>query len=261
MKSNNAITNKEYWDNIHSDRNAHTLMSSHGYTWHIDHLIFELIKRYFVGGRLLEVGAGSSDWLINIAKHLDSDACVGLDYSEIGCDTLKKKSDLAKLSVEVVCADIFTPPERMIKSFDFILSFGVVEHFENLSKTLLAISAFAKPGGILFTLIPNMAGLNGELTKRWNREVYDLHVPHDLNSFIKGHKEAGLDVMYSSYLGSTNFGVISSCFKNEIGLKFWLYKQLTRFSKLIWLCEKHTTPFPATKLLAPYIVVVSRVPE
>ena len=259
MKENKAITQKAYWDQIYVNREEHVPINFMDFRHYVDSLILELIKHHFIGEKLLEVGAGSSDWLINISKELGLDACTGLDYSEIGCDALKVKSEKADMNVEVICADMFYPPEHMIGNFDFIVSFGVVEHFENLAETMRAISTFAKLDGLLFTLIPNMAGLNGTLTKRWNKAVYDLHIPHDLDSFVKGHEEAGLDVLYSSYLGSTNFGVISSCFEEKKGVKFWLYKQFSRTSKMFWFVEKHIAPLPVTKLLSPYIVVVSRV--
>lgn len=261
MRPDIAITEKTYWDNIHVNREAYKSVNFNDYRAYIDSLILGLIKQYFVGRRLLEIGAGSSDWLINISRELNLDTCTGLDYSEIGCNTLKEKSEKAGVNVDIVCADIFSPPTRLIRNFNFVVSFGVVEHFKNLEEAMLAISAFVKPGGVLFTLIPNMAGLNGALTKKWNKAIYDIHVPHDLDSFVKGHEAAELDVVYANYLGSTNFGVVSSCFDEKVGFGFWLYKQLTRISKLVWLVEKYTTRFPATKLLSPYIVVVSRVPQ
>lgn len=123
----------------------------------------------------------------------------------------------------------------------------------------MAIKKFSKPGGLLFTLIPNMAGVYGSLTKKWNEEVYNLHIPHNLESFVDGHIDAGLEVLWADYLGSSNFSVLSSCFKSSSGMKFWLYKQLTRISKIIWLIESKFGSLPTTNYFSPYIVVVSRV--
>ena len=261
MKENKPITQKKYWDDIHIERNSFTVTQASVYKSYLDYLILELIKKFFNGGQLLEVGAGSSDWLVRIAKNLNLNTCTGLDYSEIGCEGLRKKSQQATLNIDVICADLFMPPAVMIRSYDFIVSFGVVEHFTNLSEVISAISAFSKPNGILFTLIPNMAGLNGYLTKFWNKQIYNLHIPHDLDSFVNGHKKVGLEILLASYIGSTNFGVLSSCFQEKEGFKFWLYKQLTRISKLVWFIEYHTSQLPATKFFSPYILIVSRLPK
>ena len=32
---------------------------------------------------------------------------------------------------DIVCADFFSPPESMIEEFDVVISFGVLEHFED----------------------------------------------------------------------------------------------------------------------------------
>jgi hypothetical protein len=141
------------------------------------------------------------------------------------------------------------------------MSFGVVEHFADLPVAMQAGAAFCKQGGILYTLIPNMAGLNGWLTKFWNRPVYDIHIPHDRETFLAGHKIPGLEVLSCEYLGSTNFGVLSSCFPEQRGFNYWVYKQFTRLSKAIWLLESKLGHLPATQCFSPYIVSISRVKD
>lgn len=256
-----AITDKSYWDKIHGHREGYRPLDCNDYRYYLECSIFCLIKKYYQGGSVLEIGAGSSDWLIEICKNLNPRSCVGLDYSESGCNVLREKSEQAEAAIEVVLGDMFSPSSDLLGVYDFVLSFGVVEHFKDLPKVLESIKKFAKPGAIIFTLIPNMSGFNGWLTRRLNRAIYDLHNPHDLNSLVDGHKSAKLEVLWSGYFGSTNFGVLSSCFCRNYGIIFFLYKQLTRISKLIWMFEKNLAPLPAKKFLSPYIIVVSRVSE
>lgn len=258
-KGCSAITEKEYWDKIHLEKHAYTKRGYDDFRVFCDRLILEKIKEYYRAGSLLEIGAGSSDWLISLAQELKPTSCVGLDYSEAGCRALSEMTRAVKVNLDVVLGDVFSPPDHLLGQFEFVVSFGVVEHFSELPDVLDAAGRFLSHDGVLFTLIPNMAGVNGFLTKAWNREVYDMHVPHDLESFAEGHRDAGLEVIWGGYLGSTNFSVLSSCFTRKKGVRYWCYKQLTRISKGVWYIESKLKRFPAIKLFSPYIVVVSRV--
>jgi hypothetical protein len=139
------------------------------------------------------------------------------------------------------------------------LSFGVVEHFTELSHVLLAKQKYLKDKGLMFTLIPNMAGSIGYLTKLFNREVYEMHNPHDWNSFLAGHREAGLMVISGGYIGSTNFGVLSSCFEKSQGFSWHTYVFLTRLTKAMGLVESKFGDLPSSRLFSPYIYAISRV--
>ena len=259
QKSAVPRTDKQYWDAMHSSRGFYSPKAMDGFRHLCEEQIFLGVQSYFSGGEMLEIGGGSSDWLIAIAKKLLPTAAVSLDYSKLGCANILEKAKQASVSVEAIHADMFDPPEHAVRRFDFVMSFGVVEHFENLPAAISTCARFCKPGGILYTLIPNMSGLNGALTKRWNRAVYDMHIPHDRESFLAGHNISGLEVLSCDYLGSTNFGVLSSCFPKKIGLDYWVYKQLTRFSKAVWLLESKLGHLPATSIFSPYIVSVSRI--
>lgn len=257
----NPVTDKEYWDRIHKNKGNYLPKQLTGFRNFCEAQIFAQIKNYFNGGNILEIGGGSSDWLIAVAKELQPNEAVALDFSEVGCATLVNKSAKAGIYVKSVCADMFSPPENTLGQFDLVMSFGVVEHFADLPVVMKASAAFCKPGGILYTLIPNMAGLNGFMTRLWNRSVYDIHIPHDRITFLAGHEVPGLEVLSCEYLGSTNFGVMSSCFPAQRGFNYWIYKQLTRLSKFIWLLESKLGRFPATRYFAPYIVSISRVTD
>jgi len=264
MKKNTGITKKNYWDSIYSSHKVshqRLALDLDGYKQYLDNQIMDKIIEYYNGGNILEVGAGDSAWLIRAAKKLKPNYCSGLDYSEDGCRLLYEKSKVNQVDIDVIHCDMFAPPVDMLKRFDFILNFGVVEHFKDLSEVLVAISKLSKPGGLIFTLIPNMSGIIGTLTKLWSKDVYDIHNPHDLHSFVSGHHSANLDVVWSGYVGSTNFGVLSSCFQSSSGINYFIYKQLTRISKVLWLFESRIKPLPTTKVFSPYILVVSRVPE
>jgi len=257
-----GLTKKTYWDSIYVNNKPPELLVDtykQSYKQYCDKLIMDKIIEFYNDGAILEVGAGNSDWMIRVINEFKPFHCTGLDYSEDGCRLLKDKSKVNNVEIDVIHADMFSPPDEMLKQFNFVMSFGVVEHFKDLTEVLGIISQFLKFNGVMFTLIPNMSGINGALARLWNKKIYDIHVPHDLTSFVEGHDAAGLDILWADYLGSSSFGVLSSCFQKHQGINYFIYKQLTRVSKILWLFESKIKSLPATKVFSPYILVISRV--
>ena len=120
-------------------------------------------------------------WLPYFAKEFAFEV-YGIDYSEIGCQQAKQILEYEGVNGKIVCADFFSPPGSMLKAFDVVVSFGVLEHFEDTTACIAAFSKFLKPGGLLITNIPNLCGLNGLIQKMINRSIFDIHVPLDKKS-------------------------------------------------------------------------------
>jgi SAM-dependent methyltransferase len=181
-----------------------------------------------------------------------------MDYSDAGCELLRRRGNHLAIEIEVVNSDLFQPPEDLIGGFDVVYSAGLVEHFANLGDVLAALARFLRPGGELVTIIPNMHGILGPLTKRWNKEVYDIHNPHSLATFLAGHADAGLQVIRSGYLCSSNFGVLSACFQGGARKGAGTYKWLSRLTKALWWYESRAFELPKTAWLSPYMYAISR---
>ncbi len=103
---------------------------------------------------------------------------------------------------------------------EYVLMINIDAHLATAAATLR--ESLSQP-----TLIPNMAGFIGVLTRLFNLGVYEMHNPHDLVSFLEGHRKAGMAVLSGGYLGSTNFGMLSSCFNERRGLSWHAYVLLT----------------------------------
>ncbi len=209
------------------------------------------------GGHVLEVGAGNSAILSYLARtHAGEAQFSGLDYSEIGCRMLSRRADLEGAQIEVLQQDLFKPAPSLLGRFDVLYSIGVVEHFRSLSGVLLAMNGLLSPNGRMLTVVPNMAGVIGALTRRYNRRVYDLHIPHDLASLVAGHEAAGLEVQSSGYLCSTNFGVLSSCFRGPGDPGWRIYLWLSRLTTALWFVESRIGELPHSATLSPYLYVI-----
>ena len=213
------------------------------------------------GRTLLEVGCGDSAWLPYFARHWGLRVS-GLDYSPVGCEHARKLAQSAGVEADIVCADLFTPPPSMEGSFDIVVTIGVVEHFDDTAATLAALARFLKPGGILVTIVPNIAGMIGSLQKVINRPIYDIHVPLDLGTLRDAHARTGLSVVAGRYLMSVNFGVINLVGQDPsrpfTRLKRVMLAGLIGVSRAVWLLERATRPLPALPYVSPYVTVVAQ---
>lgn len=256
-------TAKGYWDDMWQSSEAANSIDPRqsgikNYTARMFHNYFQRVFSTLNSdqSRLLEIGCANSAWLPYFSKEFGFEV-TGLDYSEVGCTSTRKNLVRNNINGEVVCADLFSPPAHMLGRYDVVVSFGVVEHFDDTAKCLAALSKLLKDGGLLITNIPNMSGAIGFVQKHINRPVYDIHNPIDSNRFHQAHEDAGLKIIECNYFMSTSFGV---CNLNGIpeGTIKWLLKKLvlaflTRCSMLVWLIEEKSTAFPARRLFSPYI--------
>lgn len=254
------LTKREYWESGYAAQSDLVPLQIEGFRNLGSRRLIEKIESLGVSDlRVLEVGAGNSSVLTHLARKYEGKAeFCGLDYSESGCALLARRAKLEGARVRVLRQDVLEPTPDLLGQFDLVYSVGVVEHFSSLCTVLLAIRRFLSGNGRMLTVIPNMAGILGTLTRRYNQAIYELHVPHDLESFLRGHGEAGLEVIGSGYLGSTNFGILSSCFSRPSDRGWTTYLWLSRLTKLLWFFEAGLGELPHSAALSPYLFAVSR---
>jgi 2-polyprenyl-3-methyl-5-hydroxy-6-metoxy-1,4-benzoquinol methylase len=255
-----TLTRKEDWDQGYVSRQE-IIELGMGWRNYTNEQIREKIEQIGLDGKnVLEIGAGDSQWLPYLAQKYPGSNFCGLDYSEAGCRKLAERA--AALgegsSIGIYQQDMFSDDVSLHGTFDVAISFGVVEHFTDLSEVLIQKRKFLKDDGILFSLIPNLAGTVGFMTRSLNKDIYDTHNPHDWNSFREGHHRAGLTIIEGGYLGSTNYGVLTSCIDEQKGLSWQLCLFLTRLSKSVWYLESKVGNLPATRAFSPYIYAISR---
>ena len=244
----------ENWRRHGGSQGAQLLNQGGGYFWRrIDQSLDSIFSRLGPGEhRLIEIGAGASEWLPYLHRRFGF-AVHGLDYSEVGCQ--RARENLAALGVpgEIHLADMFSPPEELCGSFDVVVSFGVIEHFGDTAAALTACSRYARPGGLVVTMIPNMKGLYGQLYQLFDRRVFDIHVPLDLDDLSKAHRQAGLPVASGEYL----LGLPGVVDKDRIEPVLWRRIARTlvfRLSRAYWWLEEHGLGFRENRLTSPYII-------
>jgi 2-polyprenyl-3-methyl-5-hydroxy-6-metoxy-1,4-benzoquinol methylase len=153
----------------------------------------------------------------------------------------------------------------MIGKFDFVISFGVVEHFEDTTAALSAFSRLLKPGGIMITFVPNLVGTAGHLLKLLNEELYNIHVPLSAVDLRRHSESADLDIIESGYFCFMHFGV---CHVNnldhdtiEYTIKSRLLYLLTNAALPLWMIEDRTSILRPNKFTSSHVLCLAQKSE
>lgn len=208
--------------------------------------------------KLIELGVGASEWLPRFAKLYGMNVA-GLDYSQPGCQRAREILQASDVEGDIVHADMFDPPNELISEFDVVCSFGLIEHFTDTAATVSACSRFGKPGSIVFTLIPNMTGLNGFLYKTLNRPLYDTHVPLTLDALRKGHEGAGLEILRTEHVLGLP-GIMDSDRREPILWRRILRSFASGFRAFNWWLEERGIGVPENALTSPYMICIAKKP-
>jgi 2-polyprenyl-3-methyl-5-hydroxy-6-metoxy-1,4-benzoquinol methylase len=257
------VAGKAYWDQLWQQSALPPKFRHDGRG--IAHHFSRALDRYFAsvvgeaefrGRGFIEVGCARSGKLPYFAQRFGFEVA-GVDYSELGCEQARAILLREGVAGTVVCCDMFSPPASLLGKFDVVFTYGVAEHFEDTAGVIRAFAAFAKPGGLLLTLVPNMCGLNGTLQKWLSRPVFDIHVPLTAQQLREAHEQVGLEIVSDGPILISNIGVVN--FDNYQGR--WFYRPLSKLRsvvmKLLWLAEALPGARP-NSWSSPYFTCVAR---
>lgn len=259
------VAGKVYWDGLWQKSDLPPSFSGEGSG--LSAHFSRQLHSYFVsilgdkalrGAKFIEVGCARSAKLPYFARYFGFQVG-GLDYSELGCQQARAILERDGVPGEIICCDMFSPPEDLLGQFDVVFTYGVAEHFKDTAGVVRAFAAFGKPGGLIVTLVPNMVGLNGTLQKWFSRPVYDIHIPLSATELRVAHERAGLQIVSWGPILISNIGVANfDNYKDR-----WFYRPLSRVRsvvmKLLWLAEALPGLRP-NDWSSPYFACVARKP-
>ena len=242
----NNLTDRSFWKSFWESRKG---------------LIFKLKPNYVFGDILakiiadkgvtnaIELGGFPGYYSIYLKKyqHLKTTLLDYFIHPEL-VNKLLAANDLKPGGINIIEADLFTyePAEK----YDMVLSFGLIEHFNDTQFIINEHLKFLKPGGTLFITLPNFKSVNGWVQKNFDKENYDKHniSSMDLNLLRDTCKALGLKDIETYYHGKFTVWLEN---KSE-------QKALSKvIVKAIWTVGKvFTKIIPIeSKALSPYIVV------
>lgn len=157
-------------------------------------------------------------------------------------------NDLKEGDINIIEADLFK--YEPVEKYDMVLSFGLIEHFNDTKFIIGEHLKFLRPGGTLFITLPNFKSVNGWVQRSFDKDNYDKHNIDSMDLvLLKSSCEAlGLKNVTAYYHGK--FSV-------------WLENKTEQTAtakllmKTIWLAGKVFTKIVPveSKMLSPYIVV------
>ena len=258
-------TNKSHWEKINFSHNTRHVPASLVDKFSIfstpsQKILDNITDRFFTidqTKKVLEIGCAPGKRLTRFAKRYGYTP-YGVEYTDSGVEITKKEFQYSNFSVEnIFYADVFDLDFQHThkEEFDVVLSFGFIEHFENVDEVIKTHLNFLKPGGLFLVMIPNLNGiyyylsyfLYKKILKIHNLSIMKLPVFCDIFNGIALHK------IFCGYYGVINFGMLQADGKlQSIVLKF-LQKTQTMFNPVLSLChilENHIT--------SPYILFIGR---
>jgi SAM-dependent methyltransferase len=143
---------------------------------------------------MLEIGCGNSIWLPYYAKHFGLKV-TGVDYVESACEQARAKLNSYGVSGTILCRDIFQASAEEIGQYDLVFSQGVVEHFSDIDGTIKKFIEFVRPGGVLFTEIPNFPSFHSVLVKFWQPTVWAKHNMAAKRSLVPAYQSCGMNAI------------------------------------------------------------------
>ena len=257
-------TSRSYWEKLWQSRHVPEPVNpyrpgigNHIYRqWHaFFHPLFSKRSRQSI----IEIGCAGSAWLPYFSRQFGLKV-TGLDRSLLGCEQAEEVLSRSGVKGRIVNADLFSPPDEILETFDIVISFGVVEHFVETEKCVYACSNFLRSGGLMITVIPNLSGWMGRIQKHLDRKIYDVHVPMDREDLRVAHEMAGLDVSSCDYFLLLNLGVLNFT-RFSIGWpRLWPFAWRLRaiLDRIVWLSESWF-PFLCypNKWTSSYIICVA----
>src|SRR5688572_29610739 len=128
---------------------------------------YHLPPTFFTGKRVLDAGCGMGRYSY-VAAHLGAATVVGFDLHDGVQAAHRLTAPLG--TVKLVRANIFAPPFRR-RSFDVIMSIGVVHHTGDAHQAIRALVELLRPGGQLFIQV---YASRGPRRDHWNARLLRL---------------------------------------------------------------------------------------
>lgn len=211
------------------------------------------------GSHILEIGCGQSQWLPFLARQFD---CVitGIDIEPFACELALANLTGAGESGVILCRDAFDSVANrdLFGQFDLVYSMGVMEHFDDASNRLSVLANYLKPEGLILTMVLNLQGINWLLQRMASLERLNMHVIYNTATLNAIHRNAGLNVLSSGYVGFHDGFVTASDSKTPLHRRL-LHTRLCWVSNMLSTLWSRLSPnryTPESAWFSPHVYCV-----
>ncbi|WP_104734341.1 class I SAM-dependent methyltransferase [Hanstruepera ponticola] len=242
------LTTREYWEGYykhdHSGRkHIVTVCSKYDLFWNT------LITHDSKKQTIIEIGGYPGRYLAYLAdKYQLKPTC--LDFNSDASQLQKTFASMGVFDYHLLEADFNIHTTK--QQYDYVISLGFIEHFENFDTVLDKHLDYLKPGGRLLVMVPNKRYLRkfyGYLVDYKNLKAHNLKCMN-FNTFKGFAKRNNLKILRLEYHGGFPFGVHQ---KLNIFQKF-IFKSTRIIFKYVInpYLEKHPTKYLSATLVAVY---------
>jgi 2-polyprenyl-3-methyl-5-hydroxy-6-metoxy-1,4-benzoquinol methylase len=255
------LSDVSYWDSILAAAVLPRENSRMVYNYRLMMDFVERFLRPLAGRSFLEIGCGSSGWLPYFARTYGFTVS-GVDYSEVGCRLAQENLRMLQIPYgEIVCSDVFA--WNTDRRYAVVFTYGVVEHFENPAELVSVCRRLCEPGGVVVTLVPNLRGIVGLLSRIFVPEIYAMHRVLTRTELARMHELCGLSVLRCEYVGNFTLGLIPWTKSGH-----WFFRAGTRRRefclKVMWVFDRNIGRLwnllgvqLKTPLWSPYVIAVA----
>jgi 2-polyprenyl-3-methyl-5-hydroxy-6-metoxy-1,4-benzoquinol methylase len=263
LKTDEKLSSQLYWDQVLEKAQLPRVNTPASYHYRVTMDYVDEIIRQKKYSTFFEVGCGSSGWLPYFAQRYGLRVS-GIDYSAVGCRLAEENLRLLNIPFgEIICKDLFEKNCTDGKAYDIVFSYGVIEHFDHPEDIIRIFSSFLNPGGLIITLVPNLNGLMGRMSRRYIPDIYKIHKVMSREQLRQFHEVNSLKPLKAGYAGTFTLSVMPL-----VHSKHWLLRQDTRlgrigmglFSFINKACSKLFTLLRInwpSKTFSPYIICIA----
>ena len=147
--------------------------------------------------RLIEIGCAPGRWMVYFHEKYGY-AISGIEYGKKAADLTRRNLEMQGIEAEVLAEDFFRAKIDP-GSYDVVFSGGFIEHFRDLPVVVKRICALSRR--YVVTLVPNLSGVNGLISKTLRPAVYAEHTLIDRVFLERLHAASGLKTLFCGYVG------------------------------------------------------------
>lgn len=186
---------KNYWNSLWKQLPP---VERYGGPVHEQHAVLSRFLSHAGGGDAIEIGCGTGNYMIYISKEFGY-RVDGLDYSD---NMEYVRANLLYNGIEdsdLFNADFFKFVPA--KKYDLVLSGGFAEHFDDHELVVQKHAEWARPGGLVVIIVPNLTHIHRLLCGLFDSEVLRIHrFPLMRKAVMRQTLEkAGLRVLHCEY--------------------------------------------------------------
>lgn len=163
--------------------------------------ILQRLEPYRRGGKLLEIGFGSGDFLLRAASH--GWQCYGTEYDRRGRDRITSSIPVENLFI----GEVGDAPFAQGGEFDVVVLLEVLEHLFDPNETMKMVRHLTRRSGAIYLTTPNHGSLARRLLGPNWREYRPDHLTFFTRSALRGY--LGRNGFQAKGIWCTGFDLVS----------------------------------------------------